>query len=509
MKVFIERVWWFIAVTLGIISLVLFVVSPEYSTFNQYLVMSFFGLLLVLLFIRRKDIQVAIKKSFIRNSITNIITIFLIFCIVGITNFISLKNTKYVDITNSQVHTLTDQTKTVLDKIDSPIKMTLFANRSEWKKYLSLLNLYKYTHPKVEIDAIDVDTNPSLVKLNNISESGTVIIEYLGKKMQIKLKDELALTNAIIKLQRAKTLKVYYTTGHGELNRQLDTKEGGKFLFNKIKDSNYNLIPLDILRRSEVPEDADALLILGPRDSFLDMELNTLKKYLDKGGDMLITLGPEFDGTKNQNFYDLIAKYGLRFKNAIVVDRLSTVQNTQATIPIVNEYNLDHRISKKFEGRTLFPLSGAIFNSTESNGDLVYSAIANSSPFPASWAESDLAKVATGNAVFDIKDTKGPVALASVVENTKLDSRLAMFASSSFIVNGYQGQSSNFNLFLNTLAWVIKEEGIISLNRPELTNEMILLSASQITLIFYFSILFLPFLLFAIAIIRYRIRLKK
>ena len=59
------------------------------------------------------------------------------------------------------------------------------------------------------------------------------------------------------------------------------------------------------------------------------------------------------------------------------------------------------------------------------------------------------------------------------------------------------------------LAWVVDDEGIISLNRPELENEMILLSASQVTLIFYFSIVFMPFLFFGIAVYFYRRRLKK
>ncbi len=422
-------------------------------------------------------------------------------------NYLGLKDVKYIDITKSQVHTLTEQTNIVLKQIEAPLKITLFAIRSDWKRYLSLLNLYKYSQTQIEITAIDIDTNPSLVKLNNITETGSVVIDYLGQKTKIKLKDELALTNAIIKLQRSRHIKIYYTIGHGEINHGLQTKEGGEFLANKIKDSNYSLIALDTLRNSQIPKDADALLILGPKDSFLDLELNLIKKYLDDGGDLLVTLGPEFNGVKNKNLYDLMARYGIKFENSIVVDRLSTVQNTQATIPIVNEYNSTHPITKKFKGRTLFPLSGAVFNSKAKG--YKYTAIAHSSPFPASWAESDLVKVSTGNAVFDNKDIKGPVSLASVVENIELDSRIAIFSSSSFIVNGYQGQSANFNLFLNTLSWIINDEGIISLNRPKLTNEMIILSTSQITLIFYFSIVFLPFLFFVIAIVRYRIRLKK
>ena len=82
-------------------------------------------------------------------------------------------------------------------------------------------------------------------------------------------------------------------------------------------------------------------------------------------------------------------------------------------------------------------------------------------------------------------------------------------SSSSFIVNGYQSQSSNFNLFLNMLAWGLDDEGIISLNRPDLNDEMIMLSATQLTLIFYFGIAFIPFILFGTAILLYRRRLKK
>jgi hypothetical protein len=133
------------------------------------------------------------------------------------------------------------------------------------------------------------------------------------------------------------------------------------------------------------------------------------------------------------------------------------------------------------------------------------------SPFPASWAEKNLKQVQEGKVTFDGQDTKGPIVLAGIVfEKAKndLETKIGILGSTSLIVNGYANQSPNFNLFLNILSWIVDNEGLISLNRPVLNQERIMMSSPQIGTIFYFSVIFLPLGLFSVAFYLYRRRLK-
>lgn len=502
-----QSIWWAIWFGLFLTSMVLWIVSPEYFNF----ILGVFALskviLFTLVFINRKAIVRFIKTEFFKNVLNNLMTMFLVFCILGMVNYIAFKNNTHFDITKQKVHTLSEQSKTIINGLEGKLKFTLFARRQNWDQFLNLLNLYKYKSENINVDVIDIDTNPSLVQINNIKENGTVIIEYKGNKASIVAKDELAITNGIIKLLRSQKIIIYYTVGHGEIDRARRDQEGGSYLFGKLIGGNYIIKPIDLLKSEDVPKDANLLLILGPKEGFLDLELDKVDRYLKRGGSLFVTLAPELNEVKLSNFYSLIDKHGVKFLNSIVLDRLSTVQGSQATIPIITLYNPNHSITKNFKGKVLMPLSASIERGNLENR--VYSTLIKTNNFPGSWAETNFEEVKTGRATYDHKDKKGPIELIATVENTKTNSRLIVSSSSSFIINGYQSQSTNFNFFLNILAWGLDDEGIMSLNRPSLNDERIMLSSSQLTLIFYFAIACLPFLMFAISVFLYRRRLKK
>ena len=84
------------------------------------------------------------------------------------------------------------------------------------------------------------------------------------------------------------------------------------------------------------------------------------------------------------------------------------------------------------------------------------------------------------------------------------ESRVVLFSSASFIANQFQGQTNNFNLFLNSLAWVLNEKTLFSLNRPKLEGNLIYISDIHFTFVFYFAILLFPFIFFVLAIVFYR-----
>ena len=124
------------------------------------------------------------------------------------------------------------------------------------------------------------------------------------------------------------------------------------------------------------------------------------------------------------------------------------------------------------------------------------------------WGETDFEQVKSGRADFNEGlDYKGPLGILIVGEST--DSRIVISGSTSFISNQFQGQSNNFNLFLNALSWAVKEEALVSLNRPQLKGNIIYISDIHVSIIFYFAILIFPFSFFIIGIFAYRKRLSR
>lgn len=107
----------------------------------------------------------------------------------------------------------------------------------------------------------------------------------------------------------------YLTTGHGELNDPLAGEYPGSGPVPNPGPFGEGMPPLQDLRSllgllnydahdlgaaeglaSAIPDDADLLMILGPRRPFLDAEISAVRDYLDRGGALLMALetGTEF-----------------------------------------------------------------------------------------------------------------------------------------------------------------------------------------------------------------------
>jgi ABC-type uncharacterized transport system involved in gliding motility auxiliary subunit len=428
--------------------------------------------------------------------------------ILGVLNYLGNKNYKEFDLTLEKRNSLTDQTKKVLEMVKEPLQLTLYAKREEWKRMLDMLKLYQAQNKNIKLDAVDTDLRPDMVKAKNISENGTVIVNYKGQESRFLMGDELMVTNAFLKTLREDKIVLYTVIGHDELSCANTAEEGISGICEKLRAQNYELKELDLTKTTSVPEDATGLLILGPTTGFLEAEAKQVEEFLIEGGSVFLALAPAFKAEVYDNLTRLAQPYGLKMGKDVVIDRLSTVQGSEATIPIVNAYGGNHPITEDFKLRTVFPLSSSV---SVIEGNDAATIIASTSSFPGSWAETDLKGVTAGKAEFNEKaDVKGPVGLLGVGEkvgeNGNTESRFVLLGSSSFLINAYQNQTGNPVLFLNTVSWMVNDEGIISFNRPGLEEYPVILSSQHLQMIFFIAILLVPIVFFGSAIFIYRRR---
>jgi ABC-type uncharacterized transport system involved in gliding motility auxiliary subunit len=507
MKMWLYPLWIIIDLLLIVSSIALWIAIPEMKTLNISLSVFIISLTGVLIFIRWDELKNLVKTSFFKHAPYQVLNVFLILSILGIVNFLGYKNFIEFDLTKDKKNSLTDQTFKVLDMIKAPLELTLYAKREEWEPMLRLLKLFQAKNKKIKISAIDTDLRPDLVKANNINQNGTVLVNYNNKKLSFILVDELSVTNSLLKVIREKNIVLYMTKGHQELSCNEKNQEGISEICEKLKSQNYDIKELDLATTTSVPSDATAILILGPVNGYLESEAKQIKAFLDRGGSLILALAPVFKNTIYENLIKLAEPYGLKMGKDIIVDRLSTVQGAEATIPIVSNYDSGHMITEGFQQRTVYPLSSSI--STFAGNDSA-TIIAKSTPFPGSWAETDLAAISKGKAEFkEGVDMKGPVGLIGLGEKVGVNSsssRLVLMGSSSFLINAYQSQSGNTALFLNIVSWVANDEGIISFNRAGTEEMPVILSNIHLQMIFVISILIIPIIFFGTAIFIYRRR---
>lgn len=508
MKMWLFPLWVIINILVALSAVALWIAAPEYTTLNVGVTVFALALGLLLSFLRWHELGVFIRSKYFKHMLYHVMNMSLVLAIAAVVNYLGNKNFKEFDITSEKRNSLTEQSLKIVAMVKAPLELTVFARREEWKPMLDMLKLYQAKNKFIKLNAVDTDVRPELVREKGITHNGTVVVNYKGKESQFMIGDELAVTNALLKVLKEENIVLYMVTGHDELSCAQTNQEGLSELCNKLKSQNYEVKELDLTKTTEVPKDASAVMVFGPVTGLLESESKQLKEYLARGGSFFLALAPAFKSEVYNSLTELAVPYGLRLGKDVVIDRLSTVQGSEATIPVISRYEENHPITAGFKQRTVFPLSSSV---SVLEGNDTATILAATSSFPGSWAETDLKAVTKGRAEYKEKeDFRGPIGLLGVGEKVgvgaNLDSRFVLLGSSSFLINAYQNQTGNTTLFLNTVSWMVKDEGIISFNRPGIEEYPVILSAQHIQMIFVIAIFLVPIIFFGCAIFIYRRR---
>jgi hypothetical protein len=130
---------------------------------------------------------------------------------------------------------------------------------------------------------------------------------------------------SLLKLVRAKRT-AYITVGHGELNdydsvppdRKNKVHERRTTAFKRrLGELNYDIKELGLMDlANQVPDDATVVIMLAPSQPFTPEELNSLDRYLEKGGHLLAALDPDDDATLGP----LEGRLGVTFDKTPITD---------------------------------------------------------------------------------------------------------------------------------------------------------------------------------------------
>ena len=432
-------------------------------------------------------------------------------------NYIGKVQNKRWDLTASKQFSLSDQSRNVLAKLDSPLQIQVFAQESEFPRYQDRLKEYEYSSKKLSTEYIDPDKKPTIAKQLAIQQYGTIVFNYKGRTERVTTDAEQDITNGIIKVVSGQQRKVYFTSGHGEKDTVSADRDGYNAIAGALGRENYGLEKLVVAQQGSVPDDASMVVVAGPRTDYFPVEIDALKKYLDKSGKLLLLLDPP-DKPDSQPLTNLIAlahDWGIMVGNNVVVDvsGMGRLIGTDASVPVAATYPA-HPITARFTLITAYPLAReASVIPGGVNGHVAQPFIESSAR---SWAETDIKELlTTGKVTLDEAkgDKKGPVTLGSAVSSTpaasappkpdeapKAETRVAVIGDSDFAANASLGIQGNRDLFMNVIGWLSQQENLISIRAKEADDRRITLTATQQTNITWLSLLIIPGFVFGAGI---------
>ena len=433
------------------------------------------------------------------------------------TNYILSRQNKRWDLTSAQQYSLSDQTRRVLESLESPISILVFGREEEFPRFRDRLDEYAYTSSEVTVEYIDVDRNPVRARQYEIQSYGTIVFDYEGRVERVVSNSEQELTNALIKAVEGEERTVYFTQGHGERDPNNEDRNGYSAVREALRLDNFGIETVVIAQTGDIPEDASAVIVSGPSTDFLAAEADVLRSYLEEGGKVLLMLDPSEveDAIPQPNLVGLVTEWGAEVGNDVVVDAsgMGQLLGTDASVPVAASYP-PHAITENFNVLTAFPLARSIRPVAGGTDGRIPEILIETGP--RSWAEVNLAELATGEVQLneDAGDISGPVPIAVTVSQpiadnevppnddsdgdaTPTESRFVVFGDSDFASNGVIGIQGNRDLVLNAINWLAQQENLIAIRPREPEDRRITLTADAQARITWLSLLMLPGLILA------------
>ena len=433
-------------------------------------------------------------------------TSLLLLGILGLVNYLAFKHPIQWDVTKNANNSLTSQSVKVLQGLDAPLEIVVFAKKQEFPLIMKLLDLYRFQKNDISFQTVDVELNPAEVSSYGITKSPTLVFKYKGKREYTSSLNELSVTNSMIKVSRDKSPLVCYSSGHGEAD--LDQKEGAGFSYlqSQILASNLVLKPWSLLEHGSVDQECSLYLVWGPKHDFGENEIKALDSYLSAGGHLMVGVDPDLNQDPVKNLREFVRSWGVSLVNGLTVDLLSNVNQSNGQAPIVKNFNPDHPVSREFSLPVFFPLVGAVAESKETKHAGKFSSLASSNLSPAAWIDLGPYKLQDGKLALvyeEGKDIPGPLVYAASWQQKAGGAIVIGFANTSYVSNNYRRFTGNFSFFLNSLLWGVDEGRLISFDLPSLPDEPIFISGPQKGIIFYFSVVFLPLAFLTLALLVY------
>jgi hypothetical protein len=150
----------------------------------------------------------------------------------------------------------------------------------------------------------------NLVEPTVFLPTNSIFLKYAGRRKVVAIEElydvrngevvgfrgERVLTNAIGDLALGKRKIIYFLTGHGECDvADVSVSYGLSTLANILRGRGYEVKVFNF-SLGDVPEDANLLILWGPRLALLPSEISSLSKFLDeRGGRIMVGLGSAND----------------------------------------------------------------------------------------------------------------------------------------------------------------------------------------------------------------------
>jgi len=433
-----------------------------------------------------------------------ILQAFLFITLFGGLNYLAVNFAWRYDLTHLRRHSLSAETKSYLKQLKQPVKIYVTIPKPKdsedtpiaqaHRDVTELLREYVYAtegNPvgRVEFEYLDVYQRGREAKELDLPEPGPILVKC-GDKRRLIGPDELyhieknekkaflgeqALTAAILDVSSPEKKKVYFLSGHGEMDPGNSTPDRGlSSLAAELRMRNFEIDRLDLTTRNRVPDDATLIISAGQQNRYSAAEEELLRQYLatstsDRPGRLLLFIPPALPVNAHQEasgLENLLYDWGILADDVIVRDiDPANINDTEDLI--LNAFDPKHPIAQQFISNQIkvrFGVSRSIrVNPSRTFDESLTVTRLIGTTSTSAWGErnyrtrfvydrgidmpNDLLGFGVASERVSAKDKNLPYSVQA--------GRVVAYGCSDFIANTRLSNEGNFTLVLASINWLV------------------------------------------------------
>lgn len=466
------------------------------SSVVYYLSFAFVFVFLTSQVIKRR--QYSDTKLRINNLIVTATVIAGVILVNAIISAIAMKLPLKIDLTRNRVYEYSEQTKEVLDSLESDIQIYALYPETVDNSYVNTvreyLDRYKKMNDKIKVVYKDPYEEPAFVRQYGDDVTVGSLVVTNGDRVRIVPFDKLyrqsqftgttlidaekQLTSAIRYVGgKGNAAKVYFVKGHNEY------AGADSALAAELENEGYTVDEITI-SKDGIPEDANLIVFLAPSVDISAQERDAMDAYLLDGGKAAFVLSPGTPSLERLNTY--IAEWGISVNNDFVVENDSSrAFRSQTGVPVPAPEMHKHATTEKLLDSDIAFISpnscGFTLNKNNTQNANVTSLLKTSED---SWGITDLETLSA-----DKQDgaIAGPITVSAIAEKSSAGS------GKVFVLGSLQAAESpgiltdssycNGDFILNVCSYLTEKGDALNIRAKIISSSTLTMTEQQIKII--------------------------
>ena len=430
------------------------------------------------------------------------------------------------DWTFNQRNTISAASQQQLKSMSDPLRFVAFAypGAPERASVQFFVDQYSRFKKDVVLEFVDPSSQPLKVKEYNISFAGEVVLEYQGRRENLRALSEQNITGALQRLSYSGEKWVVFLEGHGERAVIGGTDQNAYTQFAEVlKGKGLKVQPLSLIKTPAIPDNTAVLVIASPRSAMLEGEIKLIDDYVKRGGNLLWLADPDY----TPGLISVANTLGIQWQDGYAVFPEYELLGTGHPGIFVSLDYPAGPVTRGIDQVTLFPLVRSLIAKPDSG----WTAQPMLQSSKEAWLETE--PLGEGNVSLDTTkgDIAGPLNIGLTLTREVADpdappatppaegeppkaaatrqQRVALVGDADFLSDATLSQLGNQQLGLNLVQWLASRDAQLNIDVPKAPDTSLFLPNWATILIGIGFVIVLPLLLIGIGVTRWVIRRRR